>query len=550
MVGKKTTRGTISIVAEDTEDTDACIRRGCVYNVEETAKRVKRLILKLQNKLSNVPGFRIENVYIGVGGQSLRSIDHSVVKNIPADAVVSEDDIRELDEQCHTYHPELLDILEIAPPVYYLDNKPTLHPQGIACNRIEARYKLIVGRPSVRKFIVTSLEFANIGLAGIIVSPLSLADAMLSRNEKELGCALINFGAGVTSVVIYRGGSLIHLSVIPLGSQLITKDLLTLKLSESEAERVKITYGSALLETSKDGPILLGTKNNGERQEIDRQDINVVVEARAKEIVENVYARVKEGIAPDLLEAGIVLAGKGSELNNLKSLVQNTFKLDTRYSTIQKDWLDGDDDIAGDPEFMTAISLLAKGTENCVTGISQPDEKEIEVEVESEPKSKPEPKPEPPVIVIDEKKKKKKNFFKTIMKELDLFEDERNRHNADSQNTHLFCDFGNDGSGACTCSASHSGCDENHLRAVAQHRTNFVFALYSRFFGFFRSVSGSQPLRNLSSQHYFYRDIGTSQCLTIRIAQYKRNVMYSFFIHVSYSVSAAATYTDYLDDFL
>ncbi|MDR0844968.1 MAG: cell division protein FtsA, partial [Tannerella sp.] len=297
VVGEKTDKGTISILAEDTEDASACIRRGCVYNVTETAKQIKRLVLKLQNKLSPVSGFQIEKVYIGVGGQSLRSIDHSIVKNIPADAVVSEDDIRELDEQCRAYHPELSDILEIAPPVYYLDNRPTLHPLGIACNRIEARYKLIVGRPSIRKFIASSMEHANIGLAGIIVSPLSLANAMLSREEKELGCALINFGAGVTSVVVYKGGSLVHLSVIPLGSDLITKDLTTLKLSEPEAERVKITYGSALMVTSKEGPVL-GTAANGAKLELDQQDIHVVVEARAKEIVENVYAREKEAIVP------------------------------------------------------------------------------------------------------------------------------------------------------------------------------------------------------------------------------------------------------------
>ena len=73
MVGTKGLSGTLSIIAYEVEKSDTCIRRGCVYSIKETASKIKRLILKLENKLG---GARISKVYIGVGGQSLRSIDH------------------------------------------------------------------------------------------------------------------------------------------------------------------------------------------------------------------------------------------------------------------------------------------------------------------------------------------------------------------------------------------------------------------------------------------------------------------------------------------
>lgn len=51
MVGTKNATGALSIIAYEVENSGTCIRRGCVYNVKETASKIKRLILKLENKL-------------------------------------------------------------------------------------------------------------------------------------------------------------------------------------------------------------------------------------------------------------------------------------------------------------------------------------------------------------------------------------------------------------------------------------------------------------------------------------------------------------------
>jgi cell division protein FtsA len=367
IVGKKNESGTVSVLAEEIEDPGGCIRRGNVYNVEETARRINRLVLKLQNKLSDKhPGFRIEKVYVGIGGQSLHSIDHSEVKTLPPDAVVSEDDLRALDEQCRAYRPELLDVLTVSAPEYYVDDKSAVRPAGIPGKRIEARYKLIVGRPSIRKFIASSIEHANVDLAGIIISPESLAETMLTPDEKELGCTLINFGAGITSVVIYKGGALAHLSVIPLGGRLITKDLTTLPLVEAEAERLKLTYGSALSNKDKDFASAQG-KIESSGREIDPNEMNVIIEARAREIVENVYARVKTSGDIDSLGSRIILSGGASALKNLSEMVRLRFKQEVRYGAILNEKLAGNERLSGNPEYVTAISLLIQGTENCAS---------------------------------------------------------------------------------------------------------------------------------------------------------------------------------------
>jgi cell division protein FtsA len=136
---------------------------------------------------------------------------------------------------------------------------------------------------------------------------------------------------------------------------------------ESDAERLKITYGSAIMIKDKNVPGLSDTKDG-----INIREINTVVEARTREIVENVYRQVKCSKVMDSLGAGIYLAGGSSVLNNLQELGQEKLRQEVRFSTIQKEWMENEDERMGNPLYMTAISLLIKGTENCVRYVPPP----------------------------------------------------------------------------------------------------------------------------------------------------------------------------------
>lgn len=387
MVGVKSQKGTLSIIAYEVEDSSSCIRRGCVYNVDETANKIKRLILKLENKLS---GAKIAKVYVGIGGQSLHSIDHTVSRVLGADGVVTEEIINGLYEECKSYRPDLLDVLAVVSPTYLLDDKLEPNPVGIPCARIEARYKLIVGRPSLRRYLNDGIAGrAKIEIAGIIVSPLALADVVLTDNEKNLGCALIGFGAGVTTLTVYKGGQLVDLSVIPFGGNLITRDITSLRLVESEAERVKLAYGSAMMEKNGDQNIQVSSADGMGMREIKLSDLDYVIEARIKEILENVYARIEATGLMDSLGAGIVITGGAAALKNLPEVIRERLKMDVRYSAARKGTVEGGDVIAGKPEYAVAIGLLTKGTKNCAYVPPKVEKPKVEPEEEEAKKEEP-----------------------------------------------------------------------------------------------------------------------------------------------------------------
>ena len=420
IVGEKKPDGTFSIIACETEDPASCIRRGIIYNRDNTAIHIGNIIKKLERKLN---GDFIDRIYIGVNGQSLHTVEHIEVKDIAEEAAITDEDIEALKEQCEKYSPDLLDVLDIAPAVYYVDGRRDTNPVGVPCRRFEARYKLVIGRSSIRRDIVKSISglrsvsgLQEKELAGIIVSPLALADAMLSREEKELGCALVDFGAGVTSVSIYKNGDLLHMSVIPLGGHLITRDITSLQLTEAEAENLKKEYGNAILQKEdEDEVIKVGVE--GAENEIGLKDFNAIVEGRAREIVENVYARISEVTELKSLGSGIVIAGCASELKNLPELIKEKCKVKVRPSAIRGELVRDSDEMLGNPLHMTAISLMLKGTTQCVSRSS------VVVEVDPDGPDTPEGNVDNDGEIVDSPvkppiKKPKGKGFKGLIKDI------------------------------------------------------------------------------------------------------------------------------------
>jgi len=367
IVGHRNPSGTVNVLAHEIIDSGTSIRRGNVFNIDETAAKVKELVRKLESHLMEA---RIAKIYVGIGGQSLRSMEHTIIKELDEDSIVTEELIDIFYEECLSFKPDRLDVLDIVSPVYYVDGKQEPNPVGVPCEKIEARFQLIVGRPSLRKYVENSIsDKGQIKIAGILISPLTLADAVLSDNEKELGCALINFGAGVTSLSVFKGGKLIHFCVIPLGGNLITKDLMRLHLIESEAERVKITYGSAISDKEPETLIRVNSEEGSGIREISSLDVNMVVEARMKEIMENVLNQLEINDLIKLLGSGIVITGGASCLRNLAEVLQKRVKMEVRYASTRKGILEKTD-LASFPEYSVAIGLLMNGTENCALGIN------------------------------------------------------------------------------------------------------------------------------------------------------------------------------------
>jgi cell division protein FtsA len=357
--------GRISILHTEKVDSENCIRRGCIYNVDAAAKKIDYLINQLnKNYATSVLSAPIERVYISIGGQSLHTERYSIKKKIENGATIDERLLDEIKKEINSYKPELYEVLEILTPEYYVDGQLTANPGGTTnVSSIEARYQLIVVSSPNLKTLIRRAVPENIEIAGYIIAPLATAAAVLEKNEKKLGCALVEFGAGITYVSIYKNEKLKYLVTIPLAGLAITKDVRCLNVSEEEAEDLKKKYGSAISDLEDISKITVDKGFNTER-EIKVRELNSYIEARVDEILENVIHQIAESGYDDALVPGIVITGGSTMLRHLEESFRNKVNKNLRfaYPNVFEN---------PQPEYSTIIGLLNMAENGCIESVNK-----------------------------------------------------------------------------------------------------------------------------------------------------------------------------------
>ena len=361
IAGRKNLDGSINVLAVVKEDSTDCIRKGIVYNIDKTAQALMTIVKKLENNLKT----KITHVYVGVGGQSIRSVKSVNVKNLPVETTVSQDMINELmDANRNMSYPEQ-EILDAATQEYKVDSQYQIDPVGIQCTRLEGNFLNILWRKTFYRNLNKCFDNAGIAIAEMYLAPLALAESVLTTAEKRSGCMLVDLGADTTTVSVYSKNILRHLAVIPLGSNNITKDIASLQMEDKDAENMKIKYGCAYtdnddMDNTKKYPI------DNDRS-VDSRKFIEIVEARMLEIIENAWYQIPNEYVDKLL-GGIVLTGGGANMKNIEQAFRNTTHIDKiRVAKFVTQTINSNNPAitAHDGTMNTILGLLAKGDMNC-----------------------------------------------------------------------------------------------------------------------------------------------------------------------------------------
>jgi len=368
IAGQKNLDGSIQILAMVKEDSSAFIRKGVVYNIDKTAQCLTSIIKKLETQLKT----EIRQVYVGVGGQSIRSVRNVIAKDLPNETIVTQNMVIELmDANRNMTYPDQ-EILDAAVQEYKVGSQFQIDPVGIQATRLEGNFLNILERKAFYKNLNKCFETAGINVAEMYLAPLALADSVLTEAEKRSGCALVDLGADTTTVSVYSKNILRHLAVIPLGSNNITKDIATLQMEESDAERMKLKYAAAYTDNN-DIDNDLKYSIDPERQIESRKFIEIV-EGRLEEIIENVWYQIPSEYYDKLL-GGIILTGGGSNLKNIEKAFNNHTHVDKiRVAKfVTQSVISSNEAIkAHDGTMNTVLGLLAKGDINCAGGAVDP----------------------------------------------------------------------------------------------------------------------------------------------------------------------------------
>ena len=368
IAGQKNLDGSINVLAVVKEPSSSFIRKGVVYNIDKTAQCLTSIVRKLENQLKT----GITQVYVGVGGQSIRGVKNVVSKDLPTETIISQDMVIELMDANRNMTYQDQEILDAAVQEYKVGSQFQLDPVGIQANRLEGHFLNILERKSFYRNLNKCFETANINVAEMYLAPLALADSVLTETEKRSGCALVDIGADTTTVSVYSKNILRHLAVIPLGSNNITKDIATLQMEDSDAERMKLKYGSAYTDNN-DIDNDLKYSIDTERQIESRKFIEIV-EGRMEEIIENVWYQIPSEYYDKLL-GGIILTGGGSNMKNIeKAFINHTHvdKIRIAKSITHTINTTNEEIKAKNGMLNTVLGLLVKGDINCAGSAINP----------------------------------------------------------------------------------------------------------------------------------------------------------------------------------
>jgi cell division protein FtsA len=414
MLGTKNEYGKLEIVGVGKSKSQG-VHRGVVNNITQTIQSIQAAAQEAEA----ISGKKITSVVVGIAGQHIRSLHHSdYITRTNADEVIDAADIERLKNQ--VFKLVMLpgeEIIHVLPQEYKVDGQAEIkEPIGMYGGRLEANFHVVVGQVSSIRNIARCVKSAGLDFGGITLEPLASADAVLSQEEKEAGVALIDIGGGTTDLAIFKDGIIRHTAVIPFGGNVITEDIKEgCSIIEKQAELLKIKFGSAWPGENKDNEIVSIPGLRGrDPKEITLKNLSKIIHARVTEIIEQVYAEIKNYGHEEQkkkLIAGIVLTGGGSQLKHLKQLVEYITGMDTRIG-YPNEHLAGDTDKAtASPLFATAVGLVMNAVETKLAPLNAKASTTTD-ESDNGDENPPE-KPQKPTSVIDRFTERLKIFLES-----------------------------------------------------------------------------------------------------------------------------------------
>ncbi|MCC6385346.1 MAG: cell division protein FtsA [Bacteroidia bacterium] len=360
IAGRRNEFGKIEILGMGRSDSFG-VTRGVVANIDKTVASIKEAISEVESRF----GLEIGEVHVGIAGQHIKSHQYSgmIIRNNAIEEISQKDIdaiVNDLYKMAMNPGEEIIDVI---PQEFVVDNEKGIKdPVGMAGIRLEANCHIITGLVSAAQNINKCVSKAGLKAVDLVLESLASAEAVLSEEEKEAGVALIDVGGGTTDLAIFQDGIIRHTAVIPFGGNVITEDIKEgCSIIKSQAELLKVKFGSALAKQMKDNEIVSIPGLRGrEPKEISVKNLAHIIQARMEEIIESIYIEIKNSGFERKLIAGIVITGGGAMLKHLSQLVEYMTGYDTRIGYPNEHLAKGNEDLKS-PMYATAVGLVICG---------------------------------------------------------------------------------------------------------------------------------------------------------------------------------------------
>ena len=339
------------------------LRKGAVVNLEATVESIKKSV----SEAEAMARCEVETVYVGLAGPHVKSFNSRGVTPIPTRTrEINSDDVRRVIETARAValSPDR-EIIHILPQEFTVDDQSGIgDPLGMIGTRLEVNVHIVTSSTTAAQNVITAVNRSGLLVGDTVLEPIALGEAILTEDDKELGCVLVDIGGGKTNVAIYHRGAVRHTVVVPLGGELFTNDIAVgLRTSIPEAERLKREHGCALSSMAQSEDVF-EVSGIGARppRAIAQTVLTDIVQPRAEEIVHFVRNEIRSAGYERQAGAGVVLVGGGAMLRGFVELAEDTLDMPVRIGSASgfAQSFDNMPQLAG-AEFATVTGLVLYG---------------------------------------------------------------------------------------------------------------------------------------------------------------------------------------------
>ena len=299
------------------------LKRGVVVNIDATVQSIQQALKEAEL----MADCRIARVYTGITGSHIRGINSSGMVAIKDKEVTPADVARVIETAKAINISTDQRLLLVEPQEFVIDGQEVKEPIGMSGIRLEAKVHIVTGAQSAAENIIKCVRRCGLEVDQLMLNPLASSQSILTDDEKELGVALVDIGAGTTDVAIFAGGAIRHTAVIPIAGDLITSDIaMALRTPTKDAEDIKVESGYAkqMLADPETQVEVPGLGDRGPRL-LSRQALAGVIEPRVEEIFALVQQTMRDSGFEEVLSSGVVITGGSAVMPGMVELGEDIF---------------------------------------------------------------------------------------------------------------------------------------------------------------------------------------------------------------------------------
>ncbi|MDA3916631.1 MAG: cell division protein FtsA [Deltaproteobacteria bacterium] len=335
------------------------LRKGSVVNIESTVDSIKKAV----EEAELMAGCDISSVYVGIAGNHIKGLSSHGLIAIKGREITEMDVDRVIDAAKAVAIPTDREILHVIPQEFIVDDMESIqNPVGMTAIRLEAKIHIIIGAVSSVRNVVKCCNKAGLEVCDIALESLASGEAVLTKEEKELGCVIVDLGGGTTDLALFKDNNLKFIYELTLGGNNLTNDIsIGLRTPLPEAEKIKIEHGTCIPENVRKGTTIEVPAVGGRApKKLSKGILAEILEPRVEEIFSLLKAELFSNGLENTFPAGFVLTGGSVVLDGISELAESVFNLPVRIGEPNK--IGGLKDIVKNPAYATGVGLVIFGS--------------------------------------------------------------------------------------------------------------------------------------------------------------------------------------------